>query len=52
MQFNRMSMCNKQIQNYILSDTILLITNLIKDKYKYQIKYKHHILHMKMSTPK
>lgn len=32
MKTKKMSMCNKQIQNYVLSDTETPVTNLIKDK--------------------
>lgn len=43
-----MSLCKKQAQNCILSDTNPHVTMLTKDIYEYQIKYKYRILHTGM----
>lgn len=52
MQTKKVNVCNKKTQNYFLSDIEPPLTNLMKDRQKYQVKYRHPITHIGIQTPK
>lgn len=48
MQSNIVSVFNRHTRNDYLSDIEPPVNNLTKDKQKYQIKYRHHVLHTRI----
>lgn len=52
MQSKRANMCNRKIQNCVLSNAEPPATNIIKDRYKHKIKNRYHTLYAWTPIPK